>query len=36
LSPALEPMAALGFHYGSRAVKGRLAGYEAQIQGVTT
>ena len=31
----LWPAAALAFHYGARAVKGRLAGYEAQIQGVT-
>jgi uncharacterized protein len=31
----LWPAAALAFHYGARAVKGRLADYEAQIQGVT-
>jgi predicted AAA+ superfamily ATPase len=31
----LWPAAALAFHYGARAVQGRLAGYEAQIQGVT-
>lgn len=28
------PAAALAFHYGTRAVKGRLAGYEAKIKGV--
>ena len=31
----LWPAAALAFHYGARAVKGRLADYEAQIRGVT-
>ncbi len=30
------PAAALAFHFGARAVKGRLAGYEAQIKGITT
>ncbi|MCL2525303.1 MAG: ATP-binding protein [Betaproteobacteria bacterium] len=29
------PAAVLAFHYGVRAVQGRLAGYEAQIKGVT-
>lgn len=29
------PAAALAFHYGVRAVQGRLAGYEAQIKGIT-
>lgn len=29
------PAAALAFHYGIRAVQGRLAGYEAQIKGIT-
>jgi predicted AAA+ superfamily ATPase len=30
------PAAALAFHYGVRAVQGRLAGYEARIKDVTT
>lgn len=29
------PAAALAFHYGERAVQGRLAGYEAQIKSIT-
>ena len=29
------PAAVLAFHYGVRAVRGRLAGYEAQIKGLT-
>ena len=29
------PAAVLAFHYGVRAVQGRLAGYEAQIKGIT-
>jgi len=29
------PAAALAFHYGVRAVQGRLAGYEARIKGIT-
>jgi predicted AAA+ superfamily ATPase len=31
----LWPAAALAFHYGARAVKGRMADYEARIKGVT-
>lgn len=31
----LWPAAALAFHYGERAVKGRIADYEAQIKGAT-
>jgi len=29
------PVAVLAFHYGVRAVQGRLAGYEAQVKGIT-
>ncbi|MDR2012212.1 MAG: ATP-binding protein [Rhodanobacter sp.] len=29
------PAAVLAFHYGVRAVQGRLAGYEAQVKGIT-
>ncbi len=29
------PAAVLAFHYGTRAVQGRLADYEAQVKGIT-
>ena len=29
------PAAVLAFHYGTRAIQGRLADYEAQVKGIT-